>query len=338
MIRRVGIFTLNSDFSNTHPFQADKFGQYEWAYRHPEGGWRERYRKNRDRMDKRIAQIVEENPPPPDGKGQYIYRRRGKIDKDDELNAEDDGLDGLDEENPATDNEDSPVQIKSASVQRQEEEEEEEEDGERQAVTQQPKASYNLRSRGARQQEKISLGEPPRPKRRKTVSSLSTSRLPSDDTKTSFPKRAPQTPSKGPGVPNDLDATLRGDIELDYDRPAEEVVPGPPPSNVADIGKGEVRARQAVPSLTRRQTRARPRSPSIQPEAAPAISRTTSRAKAKVTAVTAATAPSKLIPESQVFEEFVPDLDDDEGEMHEVEANLQIASHSQGSSLSSDPY
>ena len=326
LIRRVGI--SYSKFSNTHPFQADEFGQYKWAHRHPEGGWRERYRKNRDRMDKRIAQIVEESPPPPDGKGRYMYRRNGKIDKDDELNADDDRLDGLDEENSAADNEDSPVQIKSVSVQRQEEEEE---DGEGQAVMHQPKARYNLRSRGAqRQEEEIPLGEPPRPKRRKTVSPLSTSRLPSDDTETSFSKRAPQTPLEEPEVPDDLNAILRGFTELDYDKPAEEFVPSPPPSNVAEIGKGEVRARRAVPPLTHRQTRPRSRSPSIQPEAAPATSRTTSRENANV----AATALSKPVPESQVFEEFVPDSDDDEGEMHEVEANLQIAPHSQGSSLS----
>jgi hypothetical protein len=67
----------------------------------------------------------------------------------------------------------------------------------------------------------------------------------------------------------------------------------------------------------------------------PAASRTTSRPKAKATAATAATAAPRLIPESPVFDEFVAHSnDDDEGEMHEVEANLQITAHSRGSSLS----
>jgi hypothetical protein len=66
----------------------------------------------------------------------------------------------------------------------------------------------------------------------------------------------------------------------------------------------------------------------------PAASRTTSRAKAKAKA-TAATAAPKPVPESQVFDEFVAHSDnDDEGEMHEVEANLQITAHSRGSLLS----
>jgi hypothetical protein len=77
------------------------------------------------------------------------------------------------------------------------------------------------------------------------------------------------------------------------------------------------------------------RSLSIQPEVVPAASRTTLRAKAKATAATAATAAPKPVLESQVFDEFVPHSDDDdEDEIHEVEAGLQITAHSQGSSLS----
>ena len=204
LIRRVGNFY--SEFLVTHPFQADEFGQYKWAYRHPEGGWRERYRKNRDRMDDRIAQIIEENPPPIDGKGRYMYRRYGKIDEDDELNADDDddGPVGLDEEeriHSATDNEDSPVQIKRAKAQRQEEEEDDE-DGE-EAVMHQPEADSNLRSwyeerqeeestkgqaaeqrpetgrtRSTTRRSRVSLGEASGPKRRRTVS-LPLSSLPS---------------------------------------------------------------------------------------------------------------------------------------------------------------
>lgn len=198
-MRRVGIF--HCKFSDAHPFQVDEFGQYKWAYRHPKDGWRERYRKNRDRMDMRIAQIVEENPPPPDGKGRYKYRRYRKIDEDDELNADDDGFDEMDEEerrDSATDNEDSPVQIKRANAQRQEEEEQDDDDV-RQAVMHQPEASSNLRSRDAERREEeiaeeqageqqpeagrtrstrqsqVSLGDALGPKRRRTVSSPSTS-------------------------------------------------------------------------------------------------------------------------------------------------------------------
>jgi len=294
-------------------------------------------------MDERIAQIVENNPPPPDGKGRYMYRRYGKIDEDDELKADDDGLVEMDEEerrDSATDNEDSPVQIKR-NAQRQEEEEEEEEDGEGQAVMHRPEASSNLRSQGAKRQEaeiteeqageqqpevgrtrstrrrsRVSLGDALGPKRRRT--------------------RASQTALEEPRIPDDLDATLRGDTELDYDKPAEEPVPSPPPSNEAEIGKGkekrsEVRARRVVPPLSPRRTRTRSRLLSIQPEAVPAASRTTSRAKAKAKA-TAATAAPKPVPESQVFDEFVAHSDnDDEGEMHEVEANLQITAHSRES-------
>jgi hypothetical protein len=64
----------------------------------------------------------------------------------------------------------------------------------------------------------------------------------------------------------------------------------------------------------------------------PAASRTTSRAKAKATTATADIAVLKPVPESQVFDEFVANSnDDDEGDMHEVEANLQITAHYQGS-------
>ncbi len=88
-----------------------------------------------------------------------------------------------------------------------------------------------------------------------------------------------------------------------------------------------------MPPLSPRRTRAHSRSLSIQPKSVPAASRTTSRAKAKATAANAATAALKTMPESQVFDEFVAHSDvDDEGEMHEVEANLQITAHSRGSS------
>jgi hypothetical protein len=143
-----------------------------------------------------------------------------------------------------------------------------------------------------------------------------------------------------PRIPDDLDGALQGDAELDYDKPIEEPVPAPPPSNEAEIGNGQkkrskVRARRAVPPLSLRQTRARSRSLSIQPDAVPVASRTTSRAKTKATVSTADAAVLKPVPESQVFDEFVAHSnEDDEGEMHEVEANLRITAHSRGSCLS----
>ena len=139
-----------------------------------------------------------------------------------------------------------------------------------------------------------------------------------------------------PRIPDDLDGGLRGDTELDHDKPAEERLPGLPPYNEAEIGKGKKKgsktsARRMVAPLSPRRTRARSRSLSIQPDPVPAASRTTSRAKAKATAATAA---PKHVPESQVFDEFVSHSHDvDEGEMYEVEANLRISAHSRGSSL-----
>jgi hypothetical protein len=140
-----------------------------------------------------------------------------------------------------------------------------------------------------------------------------------------------------PRIPDDL---LRDHTEFDFDKPAEEPVPNPPPSNEVEIRKGKetrskVRARPAAPSLSLRRTRAHSRSLSVRRDAVPAASRTTTRTKAKATAATVATTAPKLVPESQVFDEFVAHSDDnDEGEMHEVEANLQINAHSRGSSLS----
>ncbi len=134
-----------------------------------------------DRLDKRIAQIVEETPPLPDGKGRYVYRRYGRIDQDEELNADDDGLVELDEEerrDSATDNEDSPVQIKRAHAQRQEEEEEE--DGEGQTVMHSPEERSNLRSRDAERQEEESTEEQAagqQPKTRRTRSTMRASRV-----------------------------------------------------------------------------------------------------------------------------------------------------------------
>jgi hypothetical protein len=318
--------------------RADEFGQYAWARRHPKDGWRERYRRNQERLDKRITRIVEKNPPSLDGKGQYMSRRYGRIVQDHELDADDEELVGLDPEergDSATDNEDSPVQTKKADVQRQEEEEEEDEG---QVVMQRPGAT-NPRSQDSERQEeeraeeqaaewpetgsptrmatrrsRISRGETPGPKRRRT--------------------RAPRAALEELSVPDDLEATLRGDAEVDDFNLVEEPQPNTPPfveTRKGNKSRSKVTARPVVPPLSPRRTRARSRSLSVQPDAVPAASRTTSRAKAKATAAAAALKP---VPASPVIDDFVLHSDgddefvahsDDEGEMHEVEADLQVS-------------
>jgi hypothetical protein len=124
-----------------------------------------------------------------------MSRRYGRVVQDQELDADDEELMGLGAEergDSATDNEDSPVQTKKVDAQRQEEEEEEEE-GEGQAVMHQPGARSNSRTQDVEHQEeegaeeqaaewpptrmatrrsRVSLGEAPGPKRRRTVSSI----------------------------------------------------------------------------------------------------------------------------------------------------------------------
>jgi hypothetical protein len=110
------------------PVQADEFGQYTWARRHTKDGWRERYRKNRRRLDERIADIVKRNPPVPDDKGRYKFRRYGRTDQDDELDADDDGFYDEERGDSATDNEDDPVHSMRINALRHEEEEEDDDD------------------------------------------------------------------------------------------------------------------------------------------------------------------------------------------------------------------
>jgi hypothetical protein len=84
-----------------------------------------------------------------------MSRRYGRIVRDQELDADDEELIGLDageRGDSATDNEDGPIQTKKADAQRQEEEEEEEE-GEGQAVLHQSGATSNPRSQEAERQE-----------------------------------------------------------------------------------------------------------------------------------------------------------------------------------------
>ncbi|KAH9021601.1 hypothetical protein EDB84DRAFT_527255 [Lactarius hengduanensis] len=165
--------------------RADQFGQYTWAQRHTKDAWRERYRKNWFRLDQRIAEIVEENPPAPDGKGRYKSRRIGRLDQD-ELEGEEFMLDAEEGAESATDNEDGPVWAKRASTQPQKEEEEEdgeeeyhprsqasyheEEDGqEAQAVGRRSKAGPTPRSKVTRQKRWVSQGKTSASKRRKAV-------------------------------------------------------------------------------------------------------------------------------------------------------------------------
>ena len=168
------------------PFQADLYGQFEWAQRHTKSSWRERYRKHQGRLDVRIAEIVHENPPAPDGKGQYRFRRRGKFEEDEEdfaLDAEAE----VEEYKSPTDNDDDPDLARNAGGQPQKEEEEEEE------LEEQPDDEFDPRDQDFHREEeeegeeaarqpspspapptqrigRSSQGKPPAPKRRKAVS------------------------------------------------------------------------------------------------------------------------------------------------------------------------
>ncbi len=205
-MRRVSYHDIRDPYLLSYPFafpfQADQFGQYTWAQRHTKDGWRERYRKNQGRLDQRIAEIVEENPPPPDGMGGYKSRRYGKLDRDDEVKAEEFMLRVREEEESATDNEDGPVWVKRATAEPQEEEdeegeeerrpagkeadaetrphdddsyheeEEEEEEEEVRTTRRRSRAGPSPRSKVTRRRARISVGKAPASasKRRRTVS------------------------------------------------------------------------------------------------------------------------------------------------------------------------
>jgi hypothetical protein len=152
-----------------------------------------------------------------------------------------------------------------------------------------------------------------------------------------FLKRVPQAALEEPSVPDDIDATLRGDAGVDDDKLAEEPEPVETAVRKGGAKRTRPRARQVAPPPSPRRTRARSRSRSVDvPENVPAAPRS-SRAKAKALAATtaaAAAAPAALQPvsESQVFDEFVAHSDDDEVEMHEVEDDLQVSARSRGES------
>src|SRR6266498_3234222 len=52
--------------------------EYSWVSRHTWQSWRERYKKNAERLDKVIATIVEQKRPQPGEKGQYGYVRQAE--------------------------------------------------------------------------------------------------------------------------------------------------------------------------------------------------------------------------------------------------------------------
>jgi hypothetical protein len=52
--------------------------EYAWVSRHTWQSWRERYKKNAERLDKTIAVIVEQKRPQPGEKGQYGYVRQAE--------------------------------------------------------------------------------------------------------------------------------------------------------------------------------------------------------------------------------------------------------------------
>ncbi|PCH38508.1 hypothetical protein WOLCODRAFT_136314 [Wolfiporia cocos MD-104 SS10] len=54
----------------------EDFEDFQWALRHTEQSWRERYRKRQETFDPVIEHIVEQNPPREDGKGLYELSRR----------------------------------------------------------------------------------------------------------------------------------------------------------------------------------------------------------------------------------------------------------------------
>jgi hypothetical protein len=124
-----------------------------------------------------------------------------------------------------------------------------------------------------------------------------------------------------------VDATLLG-ANVD-DQPAEE----PEPSS---FGRSQVRTRKRVepkarPSVVSRsppRTRARSRlNPIDPPKTTPAAPRAISRAKEAAAA--SATTSLEHITDSQVVDEFKAHSDD-EGDMYEVDADLQISIESRG--------
>jgi hypothetical protein len=115
--------------------------------------------------------------------------------------------------------------------------------------------------------------------------------------------------------------------------PEQPNSPGAVPPESRRRKRGRLEAQPIVRPLSPRQTRASSKVRSVNPhDAAPAVSQTTPRGKtkSKTSATVVATVPQP-IPESQLSDEFVAHSDD-EGDMHEVEANLQVSAISSGMS------
>jgi len=153
-------------------------------------------------------------------------------------------------------------------------------------------------------------------------------------------------------VPDDLDATLRG-TEVDdkvagkpglsprsLEQPSSPgVVPEVMQSESRRRKRGSTKALPMVRSISPYRTRAGSNFRSINlHDAAPAVSRTTPREKAKTKAsVTVAAMVPQPVPKSRVLDEFIA-YSDDEGDMHEVEANLQVGAVSPGASRVTSGY
>ena len=59
----------------TNAEDAQNPAEFGFAKRHPWQSWRERYKKNSQRLDLMIADMVAADPPPADGKGLFLYSR-----------------------------------------------------------------------------------------------------------------------------------------------------------------------------------------------------------------------------------------------------------------------
>jgi hypothetical protein len=145
-------------------------------------------------------------------------------------------------------------------------------------------------------------------------------------------------------VPDDLDATLRG-TEID-DKVAEGLGPSAgspeqpnspgavPGAMQPETGRkrGRTKAQPIVRSISPRRTRAGSKLRPVNAHDAtpPPVPQTTPRGKAKTkkSATVAATLPQPILG-SQLPDEFVA-YSDNEGDMHEVEANLQVSAVSPG--------
>ncbi|KAH8980387.1 hypothetical protein EDB86DRAFT_2980409 [Lactarius hatsudake] len=334
--------------------RTDQFGQYTWAQRHTKDAWRERYRKNWFRLDQRIAEIVEENPPAPDGKGRYKFRRFGRLDQD-ELEGEEFMLDAEEGAESATDNEDGPVWAKRASTQPQKEEEEE--DGEEE---------YHPRSQDSYHEEEDGQGAHTVGRRSKAG--------PTPRSKVTRQKRwskRRKAVAWGQEVPNphDLDSTLLdpdGDDQVAQESSAPPVdaddpsttkrhsLPSasPEPEHAEpDTRMTRQTARRARPvalpvHISPHRTRARsrlgtanlpePRSRTVVAPPSPRRTRVRSRsssvdslkvaARAIVAMAKPRTATLDAVPESEphaAHDEFVAHSED-EGDMQEVEVNLRL--------------